>query len=121
MILPFFHCKTIKDQITKLRRTSSTINNATTYEAIREKIKELNKTYKKETYKTKNEYYIKLNEINSPKEFWKLWSKAEFNQQTEIPMFKDNKEYTIEKNEENISKSIHKERRRIPIQTNHQL
>ena len=54
----------------------------------------------KEIYKAKEKYYINLNEIKSPEDFWKIWSKAEFNQQTATSIFKDNDEFTIEKNKE---------------------
>jgi hypothetical protein len=115
----------IKNKITKDRRKLCRIKNIESREIVKSRLKELNKQFSKLARTEKYNYYKKLHEINSPDEFWKVWSKSRIYNAVQIPIFEENTDLNIDKNNEILGNHFVKEAKykyeRLNINTNDQM
>ena len=87
-------------EITRLRRKLSHVKDTERREKLSREMKEKNKEFKKKVADEKLKLKRNMYAVSDEAAFWRTWSKSKPFEQTDLPIFEDNAEGTIDANDQ---------------------
>lgn len=111
--LPYYNEKieALNDDIMKLRRKLSHVKNVERRSTISALLRSRNDDKTEQVRASKSEYMRRLYSVENEETFWKCWNRAKVCEPSNIPIFKDNYELSLEMNERMLIDNFIKESR----------